>query len=115
MKRHKVDPNNLPTEEVIAINKWGAMRIGQLNTYSQSGIITDVFCESSVDNLWDVTHYILKSDLLNLPEVSETMESEDMLWGEAARAIVAHYENSDMDENDTTLSELKQHFIIQRR
>lgn len=42
-------------------------------------------------------------------------ESEEVLWGKAARIIIAHYENGDMDKNDETLSELKQHFKIERR
>lgn len=63
MKKHKVDINNLPTEEVLAINDTDDMMTGQIVV---QGI--GVYCVKDKNVLPVVTHYITKEELLNLEE-----------------------------------------------
>lgn len=67
MKRHKVDIENLPTDAVLAINEWGDILFGTL--YIDDEFPKVISCQGP-RGYWKshITHYILKSDLLNLPE-----------------------------------------------
>jgi hypothetical protein len=68
MKKHKVDPENLPTGEVIAINFAKEISVGVLSIkmYGKHG--DSVVCTSGTVNLWGITHYITKEDILNARE-----------------------------------------------
>lgn len=70
MKRHKVDPNNLPTERVLALNRKNVIRQGVLYRDQLPGTLENVVvCDcGNGERLWYITHFIVESDLLNLPE-----------------------------------------------
>lgn len=62
MKLHKVDIDHLPDEKVLAVNKEGGIAIGKLKAWSDGDVIA---IGSGIRN---VTHYILKSDIIKAKE-----------------------------------------------
>jgi len=67
----KVDPNNLPTCEVLAYSE-GYIFTGNLIRGTQN-----VKCETETEYLDDVTHYILASDLVNLFKLAQDGNLKD--------------------------------------
>jgi len=65
LKWLKVDPNNLPSGVVLAIDKGGTYIFGRYFKTAQKGIIC---IDNGGEFLKDATHYIPISDLLKIPK-----------------------------------------------
>jgi hypothetical protein len=67
VKWKKIDPNNLPKKDVLALNDGNAIMVGKLELFSTE---IDVFCHlvtfSGCVIINNFTHYISLKDLLNL-------------------------------------------------
>ena len=57
----KVDADNLPRGEVLAINDRGELHYGTLFFHGQS-----IGCETLYEAIYDITHYIEQKDLIDL-------------------------------------------------
>jgi hypothetical protein len=65
MKLHKVDIDHLPKEEVLAITNKGHMIDGILE-YNKT--LNSIVCKSWTHDLYEITFYILKSDIIKAKE-----------------------------------------------
>ncbi len=63
----KVDPDNLPECEVLAVNKSKDMIVGYLSNLLMDGQ-NNIHCNSEGENLQNVTHYITIEELLSMLE-----------------------------------------------
>ena len=64
LKWRKIDPDNLPKGEVIALNADNVMVVGDLELKPDNSIS----CSDTMAFMTNCTHYIPMSDLLQLPK-----------------------------------------------